>query len=67
MFLRDRAALLNFRIRAAKSKQCSVKENATVCPEIFLDAVSEKLASMAVLFLDVELISEFHYQVISLG
>ena len=63
LFLRDRANLLNFRIRATKSKQCAVKDNASVCPEVFLDAVSEKLASMAVLFLDVELISEFHYQV----
>jgi dynamin-like GTPase MGM1, mitochondrial len=55
--------LINLRIRALKSKQCSVKENDYVCPEVFLDAVSEKLASMAVLFLNVELLSEFYYQV----
>lgn len=62
-FLRDRATLINLRIRALRSKQCSVKENDYVCPEVFLDAVSEKLASMAVLFLNVELLSEFYYQV----
>ena len=63
MFIRDRATLLNLRIRAMKSKQCAVKENDYVCPEIFLDAVAEKLSSMAVLFLNVELLSEFYYQV----
>jgi dynamin-like GTPase MGM1, mitochondrial len=46
-----------------KSKQCAVKENNYVCPEVFLDAVADKLASMAVLFLQVELVSEFYYQV----
>jgi hypothetical protein len=63
MFLRDRATLLNYRIRATNSKQCMQKDSATICPEIFLDAVSEKLSSMAVLFLNVELLSEFYYQV----
>jgi dynamin-like GTPase MGM1, mitochondrial len=63
MFIRDRATLLNLRIRALKSKQCAVKENNYVCPEVFLDAVADKLASMAVLFLQVELVSEFYYQV----
>jgi dynamin-like GTPase MGM1, mitochondrial len=62
-FIRDRATLLNLRIRAMRSKQCAVKENDYVCPEIFLDAVAEKLSSMAVLFLNVELLSEFYYQV----
>lgn len=31
------------------------------CPEVFLDAVASKLASTAVLFLNVELLSEFYY------
>jgi hypothetical protein len=62
-FIRDRATLLNLRIRALKSKQCAIKENNYVCPEVFLDAVADKLASMAVLFLQVELVSEFNYQV----
>jgi len=33
-----------------------------LCPEIFLDVVSTKLTSTAVLFLNVELLSEFFYQ-----
>lgn len=33
---------------------------------MFLDAVADKLASMAVLFLQVELVSEFYYQVAEL-
>lgn len=65
-FIRDRATLLNLRIRALKSKQCAVKENNYVCPEVFLDAVADKLASMAVLFLQVELVSEFNYQALAL-
>ena len=31
------------------------------CPEVFLDAVASKLAATAVLFLNVELLSEFYY------
>ena len=65
--MRDRATLLGLRIRATKSKQCADKENSAICPEVFLDAVSEKLASMAVLFLNVELLSEFNYQVNAYG
>src|SRR5579859_3398089 len=64
IFIRDRANLLNLRIRALRSKQCAVKDNNYVCPEVFLDAVADKLSSMAVLFLNVELLSEFYYQVL---
>lgn len=31
------------------------------CPEVFLDVVADKLAQTAVLFLHVELISDFYY------
>lgn len=61
MFLRDRSALLKFRIQALKSSQCKRKENKYKCPEIFLDAVADKLATTAVLFLNVELLSDFYY------
>jgi dynamin-like GTPase MGM1, mitochondrial len=44
-----------------KSKQCSTSKNRYYCPEIFLDVVSSKLTSTAVLFLNVELLSEFNY------
>ena len=49
------------RLRATKSKQCASKTNKYYCPEIFLDVVADKLTSTAVLFLNVELLSEFYY------
>ncbi|KAI2633916.1 mitochondrial dynamin GTPase [Xylaria nigripes] len=61
VFLRDRAEIIKMRILAVKSKQCANMENKYYCPEVFLDAVSTKLASTAVLFLNVELLSEFYY------
>ncbi len=49
------------RLLAVKSKQCANMQNKYHCPEVFLDAVATKLASTAVLFLNVELLSEFYY------
>lgn len=49
------------RLAAVKSKQCASVKNKYYCPEIFLDAAASKLASTAVLFLNVELLSEFYY------
>lgn len=49
------------RIAALKSKQCATKSSRYHCPEIFLDVVATKLTSTAVLFLNVELLSEFYY------
>ncbi|KAH7418980.1 P-loop containing nucleoside triphosphate hydrolase protein [Cadophora sp. MPI-SDFR-AT-0126] len=61
IFLRDRAQLLRMRINALKSKQCATKSSRYYCPEIFLDVVATKLTATAVLFLNVELLSEFYY------
>ncbi len=61
VFLRDRADILNMRLVAIKSKQCANMKDKYYCPEVFLDAVASKLASTAVLFLNVELLSEFYY------
>ncbi|KAI0157685.1 dynamin family protein [Xylariaceae sp. FL1272] len=61
MFLRDRADIIKMRMLAVKSKQCANMKNKYHCPEVFLDAVASKLASTAVLFLNVELLSEFYY------
>lgn len=36
-------------------------KNKYYCPEVFLDAAASKLAQTAVLFLNVELLSEFYY------
>ncbi|KAF2719777.1 hypothetical protein K431DRAFT_339827 [Polychaeton citri CBS 116435] len=62
LFLRDRAAILRLRLAAVKSRQCSSKANKYHCPEVFLDAVADKLTSTADLFLDAEMLSKFYYQ-----
>lgn len=61
VFLRDRASILQMRLMAIKSKQCATKSSKYHCPEIFLNVVAEKLTATAVLFLNVELLSEFYY------
>ncbi|KAI1931156.1 mitochondrial dynamin GTPase Msp1 [Ophidiomyces ophidiicola] len=60
-FLRDRADIIKMRLLALRSKQCASKKNKYHCPEIFLDVVADKLTATAVLFLNVELLSEFYY------
>jgi dynamin-like GTPase MGM1, mitochondrial len=49
------------RLAAVKSRQCASQKNKYYCPEVFLDIVADKLTSTAVLFLNVELLSEFYY------
>src|SRR5271168_4621530 len=49
------------RLLAIKSRPCASQKNKYQCPEIFLDVVADKLTSTAVLFLNVELLSEFYY------
>ena len=49
------------RLMAVKSKQCASLKNKYYCPEVFLDVVASKLTQTAVLFLNVELLSEFYY------
>jgi len=61
VFLRDRLDVLKMRIMAVKSKQCANKANKYHCPEVFLDAVADKLTTTADLFLDAELLSKFYY------
>lgn len=62
LFLRDRQTILNLRLKALKSNGCKVKENKFKCPEVFLNVVNEKLTTTAVLFLNVELLSDFFYK-----
>ncbi|KAK9453424.1 hypothetical protein V1511DRAFT_504679 [Dipodascopsis uninucleata] len=61
LFLSKRADILRLRMQALKSKQCKSKTNKYYCPEIFLDVVADKLTHTAVLFLNVELLSDFYY------
>ena len=59
--MRDRADIIQMRLLALRSRQCANRKNKYQCPEIFLDVVADKLTSTAVLFLNVELLSEFNY------
>ena len=45
---------------AVKSRQCKNLENKYYCPEVFLDAVATKLTQTAVLFLNVEMLTDFY-------
>lgn len=63
MFLRDRADIIRMRLKAVRSRQCSNLKNKYYCPEVFLDAVADKLTTTADLFLDAELLSKFFYLV----
>jgi dynamin-like GTPase MGM1, mitochondrial len=49
------------RLGAVKARQCATRKNKYYCPEVFLDVIADKLTSTAVLFLNVELLSEFYY------
>ncbi|EDO17174.1 hypothetical protein Kpol_1072p44 [Vanderwaltozyma polyspora DSM 70294] len=60
LFLEKRLNVLSFRLKLLKNK-CNSTSEKDKCPEIFLDAVSDKLTSTAVLFLNVELLSDFFY------
>lgn len=62
IFLKERSKLLKMRYLFVKnSKKCKSKDNKYQCPEIFLDAVATKLTLTAILFLNVELLSDFYY------
>lgn len=60
LFLDKRSKVLQFRLNMLKNK-CHSRSEKDRCPEIFLNAVNEKLTSTAVLFLNVELLSDFFY------
>lgn len=62
LFLRDRSTILGMRLKALKSGPCKSKDNKFKCPEIFLNVVSDKLTTTAVLFLNVELLTDFFYK-----
>ena len=59
--LEKREQLLKFRLRFINGKQCRDTKSMDKCPEIYLKAINEKLISTAVLFLNIELLSDFFY------
>ena len=59
--LENREKLLKFRLKYISGKQCRDQKSMDKCPEIYLKAINEKLISTAVLFLNIELLSDFFY------
>lgn len=59
--LEKREQLLKFRLKFINGKQCRDTKAMDKCPEIYLKAINEKLISTAVLFLNIELLSDFFY------
>ncbi|KAK9719982.1 mitochondrial dynamin GTPase Msp1 [Basidiobolus ranarum] len=62
IYLKQRAMLLKLRLSTIKSKKCRDSENRTMCPEVFLSLVSEKLVYTASMFIHIELLNEFLFQ-----
>lgn len=61
MFLKERMDLLHARCVFIKSSKCKSRKNKALCPEVFMDVLSNKLAATSVLFLNFELLSDFYY------
>ena len=64
MLYTDRLEILRLRLAALKSKRCRAgPESDVFCPEAFLNVVADKLAYTATMFLNIELLDQFFYQV----
>ena len=60
----DRLSILKLRIMALKSKRCRAGPQSEVfCPEAFLNVVADKLAYTSAMFINIELLDQFFYQV----
>lgn len=64
MMYSERVNMLKLRLAALKSKPCRAgPENDVLCPEAFLSAVAGKLAYTSAMFINIELLEQFFYQV----
>lgn len=64
MLYHDRLTALKMRLAAVKSRKCKAgPENDSLCPEVYLNVVADKLAYMSTLFINIELLEQFFYQV----
>lgn len=64
MMYSERVNMLKLRLAALKSKACRAgPENDVLCPEAFLSAVADKLAYTSAMFINIELLEQFFYQV----
>lgn len=60
----DRLAVLKLRQAAIKSRRCKMgPDQKAFCPEAFLSVVAEKLAYTSTMFINIELLEQFFYQV----
>lgn len=67
MMYSDRSSILKLRLLALKSKRCRAGPQSEVfCPEAFLNVVADKLAYTSSMFINIELLDQFFYQVIFL-
>ncbi|PWY99429.1 hypothetical protein BCV70DRAFT_237924 [Testicularia cyperi] len=63
IFLSERSKMLRSRLSTLKSRRCRAgPESKSFCPETFLNIVADKLTYTAVMFINIELLSEFFYQ-----
>lgn len=68
MLYSERLNILKLRLAALKSKRCRAgPENDAICPEAFLSVVADKLAYTSAMFINIELLDHFFYQVRGLG
>ena len=64
MMCSERLHILKLRLAALKSKRCKVgPQSEAFCPEAFLNVVADKLAYTSSLFINIELLEHFFYQV----
>lgn len=64
MMYTDRLSILKLRLMALKSKRCRAGPQSEVfCPEAFLNVVADKLAYTSAMFINIELLDHFFYQV----
>lgn len=60
----ERTNILKLRLAALRSKRCKAGPNQDLlCPEAFLNVVAEKLAYTSAMFINIELLDQFFYQV----
>lgn len=66
MMYSDRLGVLRLRLTSLKSPRCRAGPQSDVfCPEAFLNVVADKLAYTSAMFISIELLDQFFYQVIS--
>ncbi|KAJ3015029.1 UNVERIFIED_CONTAM: dynamin-like GTPase mgm1 [Siphonaria sp. JEL0065] len=60
--LQKHISTLQGRLGALRSRQCAISANKSCCPEALLEVLAEKLTYTAVMFIYVELLNEFFFQ-----